>query len=359
MNFYFIFFNLMFVQLIMYGLTIWFMHIDNTSHYTNENNNISKNVNISCNHSYGKGGIMIVADEGAQESYKNAIRSMKCYGLKHGYPVLVVGPETASAECNSMNDFMFKRHCMILNELSNYDWLAVFDGDVGIVNADKCLESLLKPEIDVVHEERFHNGEVQAGNYIIKNNVFGRRYLRKWMEYDKDLTSSFHNSDNGALHIHLLKEIAGNKTAIIDKCYNMWKLSNNLDTYDQFVGCVMDYVTHYDRQNDGPKNIRLVRRGHGFVRDLWVTKNDVVSPIDFFVHAIKNHVNFYDVSKESEDNCGSVNYNPILLSNKMINISNMMKIMATADLAAYSDRPKSILQNALIGYCWPNCKSYW
>lgn len=313
----------------------------------------------ACNREHGSGAIIVVADEGARRSYRPAIRSMECYGKKHGYAVMVLDPSQASPECMQYGDFMFKRHCMVLAELQKFDWVAAFDGDVGVVDAGRCLESVLGAGIDVVHEERFHNGEVHAGAYVVRNTDFGRQYLKKWMVYDKDLTSVSHNSDNGALHVHLLKYLAGNDTAVVDKCYSMWKSSHNLDIYDQYVGCVMEFASDAARLRDGPRNIRLIRRGHGFVRDLWVTAGDAVSPVDFFVHAIKEHVKFYDDTREGEDKCGTAEYSPVILPGRMLSESEMRRVMAGADHAATRDRPKSIKEKAIVSHCWPKCEEYW
>lgn len=318
-----------------------------------------KAVKQACNREHGSGAIVTVADEGARKLYRAAIRSMECYGKKHGYPVLVLDPSQASPECSQYGDFMFKRHCMVLEELVKFDWVAAFDGDVGVVDSEKCLESLLTAGIDVVHEERFHNGEVQAGNYIVRNTEFGRQYLKAWMAYDKDLTTTFHNSDNGALHVHLLKYLAVNNTGAVDKCYGMWKSSHNLDTYDQYVGCVMEFASDEERLRDGPGKIRLIRRGHGFVRDLWVTAGDTVSPVDFLVHAMKEHVKFYDDAREAEDRCGTADYIPAILPGRMLGESEMRRVMARADHAATRDRPKSIKERAIISHCWPKCEEYW
>lgn len=312
-----------------------------------------------CNYQYGKGGILIVADKAAQKSYKSAIRSMQCYGKKHGYSVMVEGVDNLPRECLWIQDFMFKRHCILLKKLESFDWLAMFDGDVGIVNSEKCLESLMTDQADIVHEERFHNGEIQAGNYIVKNTSYAKQYIREWINYDKELTSGFHNQDNGALHIHVLKNVAGNNTEIISKCYQMWKNSNDLNTYDEYVGCVMGFVSNPEHTKANHEKIRIIRRGHGFVRDLWVTEGNAISNVDFFVHALKENVGFYDVSRESEDQCGTPFYQPLFWPSLNISREKMAQVMVISDTNSFQNRPKSVLKNSLIGHCWPDCKEYW
>ena len=315
----------------------------------------------TCQHTQGKIGILIVADSGAQQSYRPAIRSVQCYGAKHEYPVIVIDPNNATqvpADCNRYNRIMFKRHCIALQLIAQFDWIAGFDGDVGVVSSAKCLESLIKPGIDVVHEERFHNGEVQAGSYLIKNSDFGRQYLREWTEYEHALPSGFHNEDNGALHIHLLKNIAGNDTSIVDKCYAMWTQSVDLDSYDRYVGCCMQYISDARFHNKSPSKIRIIRRGQGFMRDLWVTRN-LASPVDFFLHAMKDHVKFYDEQNESMDLCGTPAWMPMILPGKLISTTEMQAVITEADNTAKTTRPASIVNAALVSHCWPNCREYW
>ena len=295
-----------------------------------ENRKLS-NKNTRCNANYGVGGIIIIADDHARALYEKPIRSMKCYAQKHGYSFLLLGPE--SPKCSTIRDFMFKRHCVVLDHLPNYDWLAFFDADVGIFNANKCIESLMSPGVDIVHEERFHNGEVHAGSYIIKNTTFAKQYLQQWIQYDND---NHFNSDNGALHIHLLKQMAHN-VEVVQDCYNKWKEAHDLSLYDKYVGCVMNYLHNPKAQKQNTEKIRLIRRGHGFVRDLWVT--DTVSHIDFFVHAIKEHVQFYDEKKESEDQCGTQWYQPIVKEKYNVSVQSMKSDITKADLSANVVRP--------------------
>lgn len=317
------------------------------TNYFNDNN---------CDSFYGRGAIVIAADAGAQQKYRPAIRSMECYARKHNYSFFLMDPDLAGPECGVHRDIMFKRHCMVLGVLREFDWVAAFDGDVGVVNAEKCLESLMRDGVDVVHEERFHNGEVHAGSYIVRNSEFGREYLTKWMEYERNMPGGFSNSDNGALHLHLLGYIAGNDTGIVSECDRLWRSSMDLNSYDRYVGCVMQYVAKAKERGYWPDKIRLIRRGHGFVRDLWVTEGDQVSPVDFFVHAVKEHIKFYE---GNEDNCGGAGYKPVIKEGKMIDEAEMVAVMAKADRKARKDRPLSISDSAAIGHCWPNCEEYW
>jgi len=129
----------------------------------------------------------------------------------------------------------------------------------------------------------------------------------------------------------------------------------DLNSYDRYVGCVMQYAARAKERGYWPKKIRLIRRGHGFVRDLWVTEGDQVSPVDFFVHAMKEHVEFYE---DGDDACGSADYKPVIKARRMIDKENMVAVMAKADRKAMKDRPLSISDDAAVAHCWPHCEEY-
>jgi hypothetical protein len=317
------------------------------------------------NQDLGKIAIAVSADSTGQERFRNTIRSVQCYALKHGYDFILVdnkAPDTNySSACHSLkHDLEFWRHCMVLHTiLPFYNWVVLLDGDVGVFNANKCLENLVtKPhQQSIIHEERFHNGEIQAGSYMIKNDEFGRAYLENWIGYKlKGMipNADFTNSDNGVIHILLLKYYNPSKE---EECMNAFRQSHDLEGYDKYVGCCMKYIS-----SSFNSNIRIIRRGHGFVRDLWVTENKVSLDTDFFLHAIKENTRFFDTERESEDQCGSSEYEPkILLANNEIQVFNhseMKHIMYNAEITCSSQRPYSYIPSVFIRDCWPYCPEY-
>ena len=94
------------------------------------------------------------------------------------------------------------------------------------------------------------------------------------------------------------------------------------------------------------------------MRDLWVTRN-LASPVDFFLHAMKGHVKFYDEQNESMDLCGTPAWMPMILSGKLISTTEMQVVIREADNTAKTTRPASIVNAALVSHCWPNCEEYW
>jgi len=234
---------------------------------------------------------------------------------------------------------------MILEVMDGpYDWVAAFDGDTGVVSADRCVESLVRDNAtELLFEERFHNGEIAAGGYLVKNSEFGRSFLRKWAWFQVPATAGFHNSDNGAVHMLFLQVLGLPES----QCMELWRHSHSIETYDRYVGCCVKLLI---REGSAP-NIRLVRRGQGFSRDVWVTNNQV-SEADFFLHAMKEHVQIY----EENDGCGTELYMP-RFNIRVMDVQDMTPIMRAADVAECAKRP--ILEEAFVRDCWPNCPEYW
>lgn len=141
-----------------------------------------------------------------------------------------------SLHLNYFQSLLFLRHCASAVYLSKTDWLLVLDADNGVINFDHCIEEYIRPEVDIIHSERFHNGEITASNYIVKNSQYSYDYLMQWSNYERRL---FANYDNGALHYHLLKSLnlewMTNET--LADCKKMGN-SGIFSGYSNFVGCV-------------------------------------------------------------------------------------------------------------------------
>jgi len=72
---------------------------------------------------------------------------------------------------------------------------------------------------------------------------------------------------------------------------------------------------------------------------------------------MKDHVRFYN-EDISRDGCGTDKYQPKLLPGKMLSVQDMKPIITKADRTALKTRPKSLLDNAAISYCWLYCMEY-
>uniref|UniRef100_A0A914C4Y6 Uncharacterized protein n=1 Tax=Acrobeloides nanus TaxID=290746 RepID=A0A914C4Y6_9BILA len=117
--------------------------------------------------------------------------------------------------------------------------MLVLDADTGVINPNHCIEEWIDDRVNIIFYERFHNFEVMAGNYLVKNTEFSRNFLMKWAEYQYlHPRSSWHNSDNGALHIHILKTLRGGANTEINACESIWQKSKSYQTYWAYVTCV-------------------------------------------------------------------------------------------------------------------------
>ncbi|OEU23587.1 hypothetical protein FRACYDRAFT_267561 [Fragilariopsis cylindrus CCMP1102] len=145
-------------------------------------------------------------------------------------------------------------------------WFLVLDGDIAVINSNHRIEEYIEASKngyngDVIHSLRFHNNEVLAYCYLVKNSKFGRDYIRSWAELypekyvhqqlgeDDDGRQLLHyggaNSDNGALHWHLLHRLADDGVAGWEECRMAGQAANSSETdvtYSAFVTCFHDVV---------------------------------------------------------------------------------------------------------------------
>ena len=286
-------------------------------------------------------GVLMVADANAQLRYARTLAITRNYTDAHGYTLLVWDPDANhhvnQAVCGEFTHLFFKRHCIARHFLqtSTYDILVALDADVAALTGARRIESLFatRQGIQLVHEERFHNGEVQAGSYAIRRGAFADRYLIEWAQWETKMPKGFNNGDNGALHVHLLRVLFGETDPRAEECHAAWRAAVDIESYDRFVGCAMRHLT----SNATSAEIRLIRRGHGFCRDLWVTHGQT-SDVDLFLHGIKEG-------------------DPMAMQH--LDIESMKPVMALADATARQTRPLSVLERARIDHCWPRCPEYW
>lgn len=313
-------------------------------------------------------GIIISADPMRQKEYAIPISTVQCYGLKHGYHVLVLDPQNAShwvgddERCKKCRGFFFARICVTAHILHNYDYLVHLDGDTGVVNPDIRIEEFLKPrDFDILYEERFYNGEIAAGIYIVRNSNFSHHYLREWAAYDDRLPNVvWNNADNGILHIHLLRTLFpndGDGRNMTKHCYSLYEMADTLETYDQYVGCVTGYLA---KRRTGTSPIRIQRRGHGLARDLGTVQGKV-SDVDLFVHAVKEKQakKLYAGPAQCLTREAARSWEPDIRPGFKVTIAVMKKLLIQDDPKTKAGRPYSLAEPASIGNCWPNCTDRW
>lgn len=179
--------------------------------------------------------IIIVADSNAQNKYKDNIENVKCYADHYQYTFIVTDTDSS---CKG--HFFFKKHCTVRNLMDTHDfkWALVIDGDVAVVNFKRQLTEFVSDDVSVVHGIRFHNNEIMAGIYFIRNDNYGKTYIQDWVNSGY---KGF-NYDNGALHYHLLDKLAQGVSGK-EECKQKGQYSRDLHSYDQFVKCVHEVLS--------------------------------------------------------------------------------------------------------------------
>jgi len=208
--------------------------------------------------------LFIVNDKSNRDRYKKNTITLERYAEKNGYLILNKSPED-EPRCNHVKHFFFKKHCTVYyhiidNGVTNDRWYFVLDGDNAVRNPNTNikLETFIKNDKDLLYYYRFHNNEIAAGNYAIKNTKWAMSYLKAY--YGLHDTYSGFNYDNGALHYNLLP------AQYKDSCNNYF--GNSLRLYDKFIGCV-----HKRLQMAGfplREHIFVYKRGQGWSYDGWV-----------------------------------------------------------------------------------------
>lgn len=173
--------------------------------------------------------MLVVNDINHKEKYKVNSKSLEKYAKTNHYSFIEKIPNREH-RCNHVKNFFFKKHCVVyyymVDSKKNCEWIFVFDGDNAIRNPNTNikLESFVKPKKDILYYYRFHNNEIAAGNYAIKNTQWSLDYLKGY--YELHNTYKGFNFDNGGLHYYLLPDK--------NKC----DTATTLDMYFKYVGCV-------------------------------------------------------------------------------------------------------------------------
>jgi len=179
--------------------------------------------------------IIIVADSNAQNKYKANIENVKCYADHYKYTLIVTDTDSS---CKG--HFFVKKHCTVRNLMDTHDfkWALVIDGDVAVVNFKRQLTEMVSDDVSVFHGIRFHNNEIMAGIYFIRNDNYSKTYIQDWVNSGY---KGF-NYDNGALHYHLLDKLAQGVSGK-EECKQKGQYSRDLHSYDQFVKCVHEVLS--------------------------------------------------------------------------------------------------------------------
>lgn len=151
----------------------------------------------------------------ACHKYKNNLNTIRCYVAQHKDYVFVTvnldeisDPELQQG-CTKKSP-MFLRHCVFANYLlkhPHYSAALFIEADCAVFNYEVRFENFLRAKTDISMDIRFHNGEITAGIYVVRNVAFVLDFLKKWSILDFP-----YNADNGALH-RLILNMIGHTTS--------------------------------------------------------------------------------------------------------------------------------------------------
>ncbi|CAE7446502.1 unnamed protein product, partial [Symbiodinium microadriaticum] len=256
-------------------------------------------------HEVAADGVSLVEDAFAQSTKRLDIRA--------SYEYAVIDPSEYPA-CDKFRDFFFRKHCSVARflETTSGDYiLFVFDGDNPVVWLDRGLDHWLKEvaATDVVLYERWMNNEIMAGNYAVRNSDFGIRFLDDWASFEEELPrSGYHSSDNGAIHLHLLR-VLGLKNE--KPCKYQWDHlgsdRDHMDEYYGFVTCARLVMGAPRRWKiAGTPRVTILPRGHAWAIDGGDADSHVSSVGAISHHGQKTEANYRQYFQDSfVDNGGS------------------------------------------------------
>uniref|UniRef100_A0A914M394 Nucleotide-diphospho-sugar transferase domain-containing protein n=1 Tax=Meloidogyne incognita TaxID=6306 RepID=A0A914M394_MELIC len=185
------------------------------------------------------------------------------------------------------NDFMFRRHCVVvewMSQHSEFEWILFIDGDMAVVNPNHSLFEYINGE-QIIFIDRIFNNEIMAGSYLVKNTIYGRNFLNDWANYFYKLPKSFHGTDNGAIHGLFMEKFSSQEHR--NKCQHLWEISKNFGDLEIFTVCVRHFIEKQmvNRTFDGGK-VKVFPKAAGWARDAGHTETKF-STKDFMFHGWK------------------------------------------------------------------------
>ena len=300
-------------------------------------------------------GILVVSDLNAQQKYAEHAITLSCYANRHGYTFYVIDP-TIYHTCSSFSNFFFKKQCSVLLFLiqhAHIDWLLVLGGDTFVINASKKLENYIPNDnrIHMVFYERFLYGEIMADNYLVHNHPWSYLFLNKWIEFFPKLPQvSYHNHDNGALHLVFLDMVGKLDSMTFNKCYKLYLTAHDEEHYLNYVGCTKCALGGTRRF----EHVILLRRGHGFARDMNMPESGFHTN-DFLIHGYKFSLHKFFSEPLNRSSCRQdALWFPKVRSVWMfIDLNAARAAVKRADHYASTRYPHSVVSD--ISNCWPNC----
>jgi hypothetical protein len=152
--------------------------------------------------------ILPIGDRDRFDEHKGTFRynrrTLDCYGKRWGIPVRYVDPKDVQS-CPKYQDWFFRRVCVqaaIVESLQNTErgslfdlklakapkWIIYLDGDTIVTNNNVSIAKASQEWGDkhLVFYERFHNGEIMAGNPNPYPSQYQTIYIN-WITYNISL----------------------------------------------------------------------------------------------------------------------------------------------------------------------------
>ncbi|CAL2029164.1 unnamed protein product [Caenorhabditis brenneri] len=230
--------------------------------------------------------LIIVNDsESAEKEYNIALNSVRCYCEQKKYRLEIAEDTDFRHFCQQENS-MFRRHCIVAHLLRESEYVFLLEPGMAVVNPDMRLEEFIDDKYDMTMYDKFTSWEIDTSSYVVKNTVWSRDFLMKLAEFETKIPSS--SNDNTALHILLQKtfypeftEEAGNCLKILE---NLEFSTGNQQIMYTFEACIRTVIG----ENHEFSNMRIIKKGTGWAREIWLTDSKWNQIRDFMLNGLKN-----------------------------------------------------------------------
>ncbi|CAJ0569705.1 unnamed protein product, partial [Mesorhabditis spiculigera] len=222
--------------------------------------------------------LVVVNNDGDLWKYETALATLRCYCKMHHYTFKIIFPYDY-IPCYR-KDFMFVRHCIVVEHLVKTDYVFFVDADMAVVNPKRRIEEFIDPNFDITFYERFINVEIAAGSYLVKNTRWARNFLMDFSLYGDKLDDRVIGSDNAALHMFLAEELYPELKDLLKQCQSAQKLVDWGELYVYEICVRMIIGNHYELKN----HVRIMKKGTGWVRDIWLADSRWNPKMDFILH---------------------------------------------------------------------------
>jgi len=269
--------------------------------------------------------MVVVADQNFARRYKPIFDRIQAYADRHDYTWTILGKDFLA------DNFFFAKHAMVALWMENEnipstDAIFVFDADVVPYRTDIRLETWADEyqESIVLYCRGWHDdtNEIAAGNYLVRNTAAGRDFLRGWALYGVlPQPVGFFSSDNGAVHLHLLRVLGFESWDPPGPCGTLYKNlkspETNLTEYWSFVACTRRKLIATEQNqtySKGEFTFRLLPKRTAWVEDFYIdTAPSSKVPGPVFHHGVKINAeglleadtpNKYNINTSIGVNCG-------------------------------------------------------